>query len=77
MKRLTNTQHEVCFLHGGINYESAVIRYIDNTDDSKNARIDVNVNGVHFFSGMSTSRQFLATQNYVTNAISGAINASY
>lgn len=77
MKRLTNTQHEVCFLYGGINYESAVIRYIDNTDNSKNARLDLNVNGVQFFPRTSNSGQFLATQNYVTSAISGAIAASY
>lgn len=77
MKRLTNTQHEVCFLYGGMNYESAVIKYIDNVDNSKNARIDVNVNGVQFFPRTSTSGQFLATQDYVASSISGAIAASY
>lgn len=81
MKRLKDTQHEIILAYGGINYESAILRYIDTTNDSKNARLDLNVNGVQFFSGTSTSGQFLATQSYVTdsvtNAITGAISASY
>ena len=59
------------------NYNSAVLKYEDTVTQTNSARLEINNKGVQYFVGTDITGQFLASQDYVTNAISGAIAASY
>lgn len=59
------------------NYPSAVLKYEDTITQTNSARLEINNKGVQYFVGINTTGQFLASQDYVTNAITGAINSSY
>ena len=59
------------------NYLSAVLKYEDTITQTNSARLEINNKGVQYFVGINTTGQFLASQDYVTNAITGAINSSY
>ena len=48
-------------MQGGVNYNSATIKYANLEDHTQDGRIDVSFKGVQFFSGNSSTRQFLAT----------------
>ena len=67
----------VRLVSGRTNYSSVVIQYEDTVTQTNSARLEINNKGVQYFVGTNTTGQFLASQDYVTNAITGAINASY
>ena len=77
MTQLSNLQHKVSVGYGGRNYPSVILQYNDTTDNTNNARMDINAKGIQYFQGTTSDGEFLATQTYVTNQIQGAIAASY